>query len=224
MANKLLLVNPRRRRKARRRPSTRRKTRSRKRRRNPAPPGSRRRTRRATTRRRRRRRNPSLRSTFSSRNIMDVGKAAATGAAGAILLDVGLGFLPIPANWKAGIGGDVVKGLAAVALGALANMSKFVRPSTARDMTVGALTVQFTGIGRKLLTQVAPGVALSAYMNEDYEAALGYAGSGWNPDYSLDWNNGNVAAYNAGEGQPIAAPGFGQPGLDAYTESADFGY
>ena len=207
--SEILLVNPAKR-KTRRRKKVSKKRRVR-RRRNPSPPGR--------TRRRPRRsykRNPSARA-FSQRNLMDLGTAAVSGAAGAIGLDVALSFLPLPGNWKTGITGDITKAVGAIALGAVAKQTKLVKPATARDMTVGALTVQFTGIGRKLLAQVAPGVALSAYMNEDYEGALGYAGSGWNPSDALSWNGG-MSAYNVGEGYEIAAPGNTQPGLGAYLD------
>lgn len=163
---------------------------------------------------------------FTQRNMTDFAFAATVGASGAIALDVALGFLPLPAMWKVGIPGKITKGIAAVALGAVANMSGLVRTSTARDMTVGALTVQFVGIGRELLAQFAPGIALSAYMNEDYETSmpsLGYAGSGWDPSQALSWGNNGMSAYNVGEGYDIAAPGYGQPGLDAY-ESNNFGW
>lgn len=211
MQELMVVSNPSRRKK--RRKVTRKKRRSVKRRRNPSPPGSRRRS---VVKRKRRRSNPAGRKTFSRANVMNVSKAAAAGAAGAITLDIALGFIPLPANLKAGILGDVTKAVGAIALGAVANMTKFVSASTARDMTVGALTVQFTGIGRKLLGQFAPGIALSAYQNSDHDDMLGYSGAGWNPSNALAWNTGAMGAYNVGEGYPIEAPGDFQPGLGAY--------
>ena len=50
--------------------------------------------------------------------------------------------------------------------------------------------------------------------------SLGYAGSGWDPSQALNWNNQGMSAYNVGEGYDIAAPGYGQPGLDAYESSS----
>ena len=130
---------------------------SRKRRRNPAPPGTTAKRRRNNPRRRR------VGRAFTQRNIMEVSTAAVGGAAGAILLDVVLGFLPLPAMFKVGIPGKVAKAAGAIALGAVVNMSGFARPGTARDMTIGALTVQFAGIGRDMLGQFAPGIALSRF-------------------------------------------------------------
>lgn len=214
--SELLLVNPRRRKRRKKTTTRRRKTRARKkpvrrRRRNPAAPGTRRK------RTYRRKRNPSGGKVFTQRNIMDVSTAAAKGAAGAIALDVSLAYLPLPAMLKSGITGKITKAAGAIALGAVARMTKFVSEATARDMTVGALTVQFTGIGRDLLGQFAPGIALSAYLNND-DYALGYAGSGWNPDNSLTWGNG-MNAYMDSSGD-IAAPGSMQPGLEAYSGNA----
>lgn len=239
----MLLVNPRHRTKKRRSPAQKAATRkmiaankrggSRKRRRNPAPPGATAKRRRRTNnrvsnprRRRTMRRRPAAQF-FTQRNMTDFAFAATVGASGAIALDVALGFLPLPAMFKVGIPGKIAKGIAAVALGAVANMSGLVRTSTARDMAVGALTVQFVGIGREILANVAPGVALSAYMNEDYAIGmdnLGYAGSGWNPSNALNWANNGMAAYNVGEGYDIAAPGYGQPGLEMYESGDGFGW
>lgn len=189
----------------------------RKRRPNPAPPGS--------VRKRGRRRNPRAR-VFTQRNLTDYAFAATVGAAGAITLDVVLSYLPLPPMFKTGIPGKIAKGAAAVAMGAVANATGLVKAGTARDMAVGALTVQFTGIGRDLLAQFAPGIALSAYMNEDYAATmpnLGYAGSGWDPSRSLSWGNSGMSAYNVGEGYDISAPGHGQPGLEMYEEGEYWG-
>lgn len=241
MSAQLMLVNPRRRTKKRRTAAQKAATRKMiaanrrgKRRRNPAPPGAarkrKRKSRRSTSvisnpRRRRRTQRRSARQFFTQSNMTDFAFAATVGASGAIALDVALGFMPLPAMFKVGIPGKIAKGVAAIAMGAVANMSGLVRTSTARDMTVGALTVQFVGIGRELLAQFAPGVALSAYMNEDYAVSgnLGYAGSGWNPSSALNWANNGMGAYNVGEGYDIAAPGDGQPGLDMYHE-AEFGW
>ncbi len=238
MSAQLMLVNPRRRTKKRRTAAQKAATRKMiaanrrgKRRRNPAPPGAvlKRKRRRTSVisnpRRRRRTQRRSARQFFTQSNMTDFAFAATVGASGAIALDVALGFMPLPAMFKVGIPGKIAKGVAAIAMGAVANMSGLVRTSTARDMTVGALTVQFVGIGRELLAQFAPGVALSAYMNEDYAVSgnLGYAGSGWNPSSALNWANNGMGAYNVGEGYDIAAPGDGQPGLDEYHNS-EFGW
>lgn len=233
--SQMLLVNPRRRAKSRKRRSPAQKaatrrlvarnkarggTTRRRRRRNPVAPGTTRKVARRRSNPRRRR----IATAFSQRQLTDYLTAATWGASGAIALDVVLPWVPLPAMFKVGIPGKITKGAAAILLGAVANMTGMVRASTARDMTVGALTVQFTGIGRELLAQFAPGVALGAYMNEDYAAVssnnLGYAGSGWNPSQALNWNNNGMGAYNVGSDYDIAAPGMGQPGMGMYE--ADF--
>lgn len=211
MASEILLVNPgpKRRRKSKRRknpvrrgsPATRRKSAARKRRRNPIP----------GTARKRRRRNPS----FSRADITRYAYGAAKGAAGAIALDVALAYIPLPAELKAGWLGKLVKAGGAIALGMAARASGFVSNDTARDMTVGALTVQMVGLGRELLGQVAPGIALAAYLGSDQ---LGYAGSGWSPSTALEWGNG-MSAYDVGSGYDIAAPGYSQPGLGDWNWS-----
>jgi len=239
--SEILLVNPRRRatggrgRKKTRSPAQKAATRrlvarnkkggstSRKRKRNPVPGRrSASRTRRTTRRATRRKSNPSL--GINRRTVMDSATAAASGAAGAIALDIALAYLPLPIALKSGVMGKVTKAVGAIALGVAAKATKLVSNATARDMTVGALTVQFTGIGRDLLGQFAPGVALSAYADEDYMDALGYAGSGWNPSQSLNWANNGMGAYNVGEGYDIAAPGDGQPGLNEYESEQAFGW
>lgn len=223
--SEILLVNPRKRgRKKRRTPAQRRATRAlvarnkkRGRKRNPTPGRSS-----PSSYRRKRKRNPAL--AINQRSLMNFSTIAAKGAAGAIALDVALAYLPLPATLKTGIIGKVTKAIGAVALGVAANATKLVTTQTAKDMTVGALTVQFTGIGRDLLGQFAPGVALSAYANEDYLDTLGYAGSGWDPSRSLDWNSG-MSAYNVGSGYDIAAPGDTQPGLNEYaSQDGGFGW
>ena len=76
----------------------------------------------------------------------------------------------------------VVKGLAAVGLGAVAGMVG-VRADTATRMTEGALTVQLHSIGKNMLGQFMPNIAMSEY--------LGYYGSGYNPGVDdPDWYEG----------------------------------
>jgi len=170
--NEILLVNPRRR---RRKTTTRRrrKTITRKRRRNPV------RRRRTTTVRRRRRRNPARKITAAKvqRQLM----TAAQGALGAIGLDIALAYIPLPAQLQGPIAGPVIKGLGAIGLGAVAGMAG-VKAETANRMTEGALTVQLHGIGKQLVSQFVPGVAMNAY--------LGYYGSGYNPVDDPDWQGG----------------------------------
>jgi hypothetical protein len=120
---------------------------------------------------------------------------AVPGAIGALGLDVLMGLVPfIPAQWKTGIPGYLVKAVGAVALGMIANASGLVRASTAGKMTEGALTVMLHGLFRGLTAQFAPMVPLGAYESID---GLGYSGAG----------------YDAGVGAYL-------PGMGDYDETA----
>lgn len=133
----------------------------------------------------RRRRNPSARvaslgaglGAFRPRNVQSTLMNALPGAVGALGLDILLGYVPVPATWKAGYLGYVTKAVGAIVLGLLA--SKVTKASTAAKMTEGALTVMFHGILRNAVTQFAPAVPLGMYLND---GGMGYYGSGWNPD------------------------------------------
>jgi hypothetical protein len=105
---------------------------------------------------------------------------ALPGAFGALGLDIALGYIPVPANWKLGILGYVTKSVGAIGLGMIAQ--NFVRPATAAKMTEGALTVMFHGILRNLTAQFAPAVPLGMYLPST-NGNMGYYGSGWNPEY-----------------------------------------
>lgn len=172
MASEILLVNPRRRRRktvAKRRAAPRRRraaTRVRRRAvaRNPI--------RRATHRVRRRvRRNP-----IRIRGLMPQLQTAAGGALGGLGLSVALGYLPIPANLKAGPLGYVTKGALAFGIGFLAK--NFTRAATAARLTEGALTVVMYEAMKEGVQRFAPQIPLGMYMSDP---ALGYYGSGWNP-------------------------------------------
>ena len=177
----VLLVNPRRRRATKKRRAVRRKKPTVRRRRNPV------RARRKVTRRRRR--NP-IGGVPSMRNITGKVKTAATGAAGALALDIALAYIPLPAAVQSGIIGKITKGLGAIALGVVAHKVG-VKAADANRMAEGALTVQLHGIGKELVGQFAPGVAMSAYLDD----GLGFYGSGWNPNAIAD--NPNSVALGA---------------------------
>lgn len=178
----ILLVNPSNPRRRRRRRKT---TARRRRRRNPvaANPRRRRRRRAVAKRRVRRRRNPQrLTAAKIQRNVT----VATQGALGALGLDIALAYIPLPAQLTGPFVGPVIKGLGAIGLGVVANMMG-VRADTANRMAEGALTVQIHGIGRQMLGQFMPGVALAAYVD-----GMGYYGSGWNPNAidDPDWESG----------------------------------
>ncbi len=125
-----------------------------------------------TVRRRRRKGNPRL----SMRSVQNQLMEAGTGAVGALGLDVIQGYLPIPANLKAGIVGTGVKALLAIGMGIVASNVKIVRGATANKMVNGALTVVLHDELKKLTQQFAPGIQMGEYMGDD---GLGYYGSGY---------------------------------------------
>lgn len=168
--SEILLVNPRKRR-------TRRKTSTRRRRRAPV-------RRRTTARRRnpvkrvrrRRRANPSM------RGIQGQAMTAFNGAVGALGLDIALGYIPLPANLKAGPLGYATKLAGAVGLGMVAK--NFVKATTATKLTEGAMTVVIHSALRDTVQQFAPQIQMGEYLYPN--ESLGYYGSGWNPNYNAD--------------------------------------
>lgn len=197
MAGQLLLVNPRKRRRKSRVTRRRRRSSSR-RRKNPGfalpNPRKRRRSRRRGFARVRRRRNPSGRMRFSIGGVQSQVMNAVPGALGALGLDVLMGFVPIPAQWKTGIPGYLVKAIGAIAVGMLAGATGLAKGGTATKMTEGALTVMLHGILRNMTAQFAPMVPLGEYEQVD---GLGYSGAG----------------YDAGVGAYL-------PGMGDYDETA----
>jgi len=193
----ILLVNPRKRKKARRKKTEAKKRRSaaqkratakmiaanrrrkspvaRKRRKTTRKKPVRRRARRAvaTVRRRRRKGNPRR---LTMRSVQNQLMEAGTGAVGALGLDVIQGYLPIPANLKAGLVGTGVKALLAIGMGIVASNFKMIRGTTANQMVNGALTVVLHDELKKLTQQFAPGIPLGEYLDDD---GLGYYGSGY---------------------------------------------
>jgi hypothetical protein len=161
MATELLLVNPKRR--TRRKTTTKRRTTTaaRKRvRRNPV-----------TTRRktRRIRRNP------RSSGIVGELMTAGTGAAGAIALDLGFAYLPLPEQYKTGTMGTLAKMATAVAAGMVMKQTKIVKKPMADKIVGGALMVQAYSLIKSQLQQAAPQLPLGEYMG--MAGALPYAQS-----------------------------------------------
>ncbi len=190
--NEILLVNPARRR--RRKTTTRKRRRTvarRSRRRNPVANPTHRPRRRTVARSRRR--NPRAR-VFTAAKLQKQLMTAAQGALGALGLDIALAYIPLPPQMQGPFIGPVIKGAGAIMLGVVANMAG-VRADTANRMAEGALTVQLHGIGKQMLGQFAPAIALSAYINDE---PLGYYGSGWNPNAGVDdpdWQGGGMGTY-----------------------------
>lgn len=84
---------------------------------------------------------------------------AALGAGSALLLDVGLGYLPLPATWKTGYMDSIVRIGGAVALGVGASF--VTSRKNAEMVTVGALTGTLYDIARGFLKNQFPAIPLS---------------------------------------------------------------
>lgn len=148
----------------------------------------------------RRRRNP-------IGGVQNLFMSAVTGAAGAIVLDVAFGYLPIPANLKTGPLKDVVKAIGAVGLTMIA--SRVVKKSTAEAMGIGALTVIAHDLAKGAIAKFAPSVKMDGMGDMGlYVNGLGY--------YS--------PAMPAGGQDALPAPGMGlyvngYSGADLETEA-----
>lgn len=159
---------------------------------NPAKKRKRKRPVRARSRRGSRRRVSALRRNpirkMSVKGIVnDAVMPAATAAAGAIGLDVMMGYLPIPDNLKTGPARYLVKGVGAIGLGMIAQ-AVGLKASTARAMTTGALTVALYEAGKGAIVTAAPDFAARAGLDglgiydtnvRPGSMRLGYANSGY---------------------------------------------
>lgn len=109
--------------------------------------------------------------------LVDNLTTSAVGVGGALLLDVALGLVPLPAALTTGMMGPVVKVAGAVGLGMLG--SKLLGRKRGNELAVGALTVNLYQIVRPLLAGKVPG--LSGYV-DGYEllpdGTVGYISSG----------------------------------------------
>lgn len=122
---------------------------------------------------RRYRRNPSMRGGmqgFMKHTLMP----SAMGAAGALGIDVILGFLPIPVQFKTGPMRALVKIAGAVGIGMVAQ--NFVKKETANQFVAGAITVTLYDVFKGYLQTAMPTVALSEaeHIMQEYPS-LGYA-------------------------------------------------
>ncbi len=199
--NEIMLVsNPRRRKRRKKSTVKRRKTRAR----NP----KRRRRARKTTYSRRRRRNPAR---MTARGVQNQVMDGLQGAFGALALDVTLGYLPLPANLKAGLVGTGVKALLAIGIGVLGSNLKVIRPATAKVWSNGALTVVLHDELKKQVANFMPNIPMGEYLNtNDY--AMGYYGSGYNPNgmYLPDLSQDDMGFDMTGMGEYLNESG--EPG------------
>ena len=158
---------------------------------------------RALKRHRRYRRNPSMRGGmqgFMKHTLMP----SAMGAAGALGIDVILGFLPIPVQFKTGPMRALVKIAGAVGIGMVAQ--NFVKKETANQFVAGAITVTLYDVFKGYLQTAMPTVALSEaeHIMQEYPS-LGYANPALNVSGSEQMGvympEAGMGVYVGGEGE-----------------------
>jgi len=209
MADQLLLVNPR---KRRRKKKTKSKKRRARRKSNPIV------ARRGSSPRKRitrRRRNPSPR-TFIKTTLLP----SATGAIGALGVDVLMGVLPLPITFTTGLMRPVAKGAAAVGMGMLASM--VVSRKMAEQFTAGALTVVVYDTLKTFIQTNVPQIPLSDMDYDDLDddlddlyPELSYAGAGATMD---DDDDDGMSAYVDDGMSAYVDDGMGDDGMGAYME------
>lgn len=99
---------------------------------------------------------------------------SAIGGGGALLLDVALAVLPIPATMKVGAMAPIVRIAGAVGIGALAGM--VTNRKTANQIAAGALTVTMYQIARGFLARALPAGSVPGLSAPD--DGMGYINSG----------------------------------------------
>lgn len=149
--------------------------------------------------RRRARRNPIIPTGFVNGQLIP----AAQGAAGALALDLALGYLPIPENFKTGALRHVTKGLLAVGIGM--GVEKLTSRAAGRAATLGALTVVLHDAAREGVAAFVPSVKLGEYLSDadlaEYLSGGGQDALGWETSApivgseSFDDGAGVVAGY-----------------------------
>lgn len=145
-------------------------------RRNPAPlaalanPRRRRSSRRAVSRRpsRRYRRNPSLRIGNAVNQVI---KPAVTQAVGGLVLDLAMGYIPLPAMLATGYAKSLTKVAIAVGIGIVGQ--KVTKGATAKSLALGAATIAIHDLLKGLVQTNMPSIRLGGYDDWDM-AGLGY--------------------------------------------------
>lgn len=127
-------------------------------------------------------------------NIIDKQlKPAAIQASGALMLDVGYGYLGsyIPDMLNTGMIKHATKGVVAIALGFIA--SNFIKGSTANELAKGAMTVTMHDAMKEALNTYAPMVPLGYYNASPVMSdQMGY--------YSADAGSGGLGYYSSDTG------------------------
>lgn len=105
---------------------------------------------------------------------------SAVGAAGALGLDVLIGFLPLPPALKTGPFRSVVRVVGAIGLGMVAAM--VVKKSTAEQIAAGAITVTLYDTLKGVVRQAMPTLQLGETDIFEEYPSLAYAGAGQTVD------------------------------------------
>jgi len=120
--------------------------------------------------------NPSRRSAkMSIKNVINQQiKPAAIQASGALVLDVGYGYLGgyIPDMLNTGMVKHATKGVVAIALGMIA--SNFVKNASVNQMVLGAMTVTMHDAMKEALQTYAPSVPMGYYSPSPTYGDMGY--------------------------------------------------
>lgn len=143
---------------------------------------------------------------------------AMVGGAGAVVNDVIVNMLPLPAQFKTGWMRHVSKALGAVAIGMLGGF--VLQKRTADQLGAGAMTVVGYNVVRDLTAQFAPQIPLGEYLGEYLPmGSLGYYGAGLDPSFGTIPGSGMETAGQFTRGSPYMAPELDQwPTGSAYDD------
>ena len=140
---------------------------------------------------------------------------AMVGGSGAVVNDIIVNMLPLPAQFKTGWMRHVSKALGAVAIGMLGGF--VLQKRTADQLGAGAMTVVGYNVVRDLAAQFAPNIPLGEYLGE--YLPLGYYGAGLDPSLDMIPGSGMETAGQFTRGSPYMAPDLDQwPTGSAYDD------
>ena len=168
-----------------------------------------------------RRSNPRVRLPTFNRIIQDQVIPAAVGGTGAVLNDIVVNMLPLPAQFKTGWMRHISKAVGAIAIGYLGAM--FLAKRTADQLGAGAMTVVGYNVVRDLAAQFAPQLPLGEYLDvplgEYLMPDLGYYGAGLDPTLGMIPGSGMETAGQFTRGSPYMGGGVNQwPTGSAYDD------
>lgn len=153
---------------------------------------------------RRRHHNPRLLTGFMSQL-----QHGAMGAAGALGVNVVLGYLPLPVTLKTGLAGKAVKLVGAAGVGMLAG--RFLGSAKGTAIAQGAITVALYDMFKGLLNQAAPNIQVLS--GDD---SMGYL------DPAMTINGDDFGAYMNGDDTYLPAGVSGDNDIGAYMNGDDF--